>query len=106
MANQLVSTFAFPIATLLYRNEGGDWFRADKITKGKAIKLTAVDPTMVQAVLNDLTNKFSTRHQSLFKLIRKRKGHFVAFTSEGPAIETHPSIDWQTTTVITGPVVQ
>jgi hypothetical protein len=105
-ADELISTFSFPIKTLLYQNESGNWFRADKISKGKTMQLTPVDPTMIQPVLNDLTAKFSSRHKDLFKLVRKRKGHFVAFTSEGPAIETHPSIDWQTTTVITGPVVR
>jgi len=102
----LVSTFDFPIETLLYLDANGNWHRADKITKGKAITLSPIDPTMVQPVLNDLANRFTGRNKSFFKKVDERKDHFVAFTNQAPAIETHPGIAWKTSTVITGPIAR
>lgn len=105
-SNVMVSTFDFPIETLLYLDANGDWYRADKISKGKNIKLTKVDPTMIQPILNDLASKFTARNKSFFLKMSSRKDHFIAFTDEAPAIETHPGIDWETTTVITGPIAR
>ena len=105
-ADTLVSTFDFPIETLLYRDSDGKWYRSDKITKGKRISLSQIDPTMIQPVLNDLAKRFTDRNKSFFKKVDDRKDHFVAFTDQAPAIETHPGIDWKTTTVITGPIAR
>jgi len=105
-SGELISTFSFPLETILYRDGNGDWFRADKITKGRKMQLMPVEPTIAQSVLNNLTKKFSQRNQTMFKAVQKRDDHFIAFTSQGPAIETHSAIDWQTTTVITGPVAR
>lgn len=102
----LVSTFDFPIETLLYRDAEGKWHRADKVTKGKRVTLSQVDPTMVQPVLNDLANRFTERNRSFFRKIDDRKDHFVAFTEKAPGIGTHPGIDWTTATVITGPIAR
>lgn len=105
-AGRLVSNFDFPIKTLLFRDDDGNWHRAENLTKGKPAKLTSIDPTMVQPILNDLNLKFTERNSSFLKKVQERNGHYIAITSEAPAIETHPSIDWQTTTIITGPIVR
>jgi hypothetical protein len=105
-AGRLVSNFDFPIKTLLYRDDDDNWHRADSLTKGKPAKLTSIDPTMVQPILNDLNVKFSERNKSFLKKVQERSGHYIAITTEAPAVETHPSIDWQTTTIITGPIVR
>lgn len=105
-AGRLVSNFDFPIKTLLFRDDDGNWHRAENLTKGKPAKLTPIDPTMVQPILNDLDVKFTARNKSFLKKIRERNGHYIAVTTEAPGIETHPSIDWKTTTIITGPIVR
>lgn len=105
-ANRLVSNFDFPIKTLLYRDDDGNWHRAENLTKGKPAKLTSIDPTMVQPILNDTDLKFTDRNKAFLKKVRERKGHYIAITDEAPAIETHPSINWETTTIITGPIVR
>ena len=61
---------------------------------------------MAQPILNDLNLKFTGRNLSFLKKVQERKGHYIAIASDAPAIETHPSIDWQTTTIITGPIVR
>jgi len=105
-AGSIVSNFDFPIKTLLYRDDDGNWHRVDNLTKGKSAKLTSINPTMVQPIVNDMSLKFTGRNQSFYKKVQDRKGHYIAITSEAPAIETHPSIDWKTTTVITGPIIR
>ncbi|MFK7851321.1 MAG: hypothetical protein AB8D78_10110 [Akkermansiaceae bacterium] len=105
-SNTLISTFDFPIETLLHIDADGNWFRADNITKGKDVKLSQVDPTMIQPVLNEISSKFTERNKSFFKKVYSRKDHFVAFTDAAPAIETHSGIDWETTTIITGPIAR
>jgi len=105
-ADTLVSTFDFPIQTLLYKDAKGDWHRAENITKGQPIKLSSVDPTMVLPVLNKTATLFTARNRKFFENTNDRNDHFIAITSSAPGIETHPGIDWQTTTVITGPLAR
>ncbi len=105
-AGRLVSNFDFPIKTLLYRDDNGNWHRVENLTKGKSAKLTSIDPSMVQPILNDMNIKFTERNKSFLKKVKERNGHYIAITEEAPGIETHPSIDWKTTTIITGPIVR
>ncbi|MDP4626247.1 MAG: hypothetical protein NWT08_14050 [Akkermansiaceae bacterium] len=102
----LISTFEFPIETLLYKDASGEWFRAENVTKGQRIKLTATDPTIIQPILNGLNARFSTRNRSYLKKVSDRDDHFIAITDQAPAIETHPGIDWKTSTIITGPIAR
>jgi hypothetical protein len=105
-AGKIISTFDFPIKTLLFKDDDGKWHRAENLSKGKSVTLTSVDITMVQPMLIDLNKQFTNRNQSFFKKVQERNGHYIAITNEAPAIETHPSIDWETTTIITGPIVR
>lgn len=105
-AGRVVSNFDFPIKTLVFRDDDGSWHRADNLVKGKPTELTSIDPTMIQPILNDLNAKFTYRNEDFLKKVQERKGHYIAITSEAPGIETHPSIDWDTTTIITGPIVR
>lgn len=101
-----ISTFDFNIETLLYKDPSGNWHRASDIKKGKRTSLTAIDPTMVQPILNDLSNKLTDRSRSYFRQVQGRDDHFVAFTNQAPAVDTHSSIDWKTSTIITGPIAR
>jgi hypothetical protein len=38
--------------------------------------------------------------------VSDRKDSYIAFAKQAPAVETHPGIDWQTDTVITGPIAR
>jgi hypothetical protein len=105
-AAKLVSTFDFPIETLLYLDPSGQWHRAEKITKGKSVRLTQVDPTMVLPIINDTAKRFTERNRAFLRRVADRKDSFIAFTHEAPGIDTHPGIDWKTETVITGPIAR
>ncbi|WP_411825327.1 hypothetical protein [Luteolibacter sp. AS25] len=105
-SDALVSTFDFTIDTLLYLSQDGAWFRADNITKGKPVDLTEIDPTMALPLINETAKKFSERNKSFLNNVRDRQDHFIALTSSAPAIETHTGIDWDTQTVITGPIAR
>jgi hypothetical protein len=102
----LISTFDFPIKTLFYKDLSGEWHRADNIVKGKRIKLSTIDPTMALPILTKSRMQFTERNRSFLKRVENRQDHFIAFTDEAPAIETHPGIDWKTQTVITGPIAR
>ena len=59
-----LSTFEFPIDTLLYQDESKQWHRADDITAGKRFTLTPVDATMALPVLTGEANAFAERNHS------------------------------------------
>ena len=102
----LISTFDFPIKTLLYKDTYGQWHRADDIVKGKRIKLSTIDPTMALPILTKSRMQFTERNRSFLHRVEDRTDHFIAFTDEAPGIETHSGIDWKTKTVITGPIAR
>lgn len=102
----LISTFEFPIETLLYKDASGQWHRAENITKGQRIKLTATDPTMIQPMLNGLNARFTERNRTYLNKVNDRNDHFIAITNKAPGIETHTGIDWTTSTIITGPIAR
>ncbi len=102
----VVSTFDFPIETLLYRDPSGEWHRGENIGKGKPTKLTPVDPTMVQPILNDTAKRFTDRNQDFLRRVADRNDSYIAFAKQAPAVETHPGMDWQSDTVITGPIAR
>jgi hypothetical protein len=103
---KLISTFDFPIETLLYLDPSGQWHRAEKIAKGQPAKLTPVDPTMVLPIINDTAKRFTERNRAFLSRVAERKDCFIAFTRAAPGIETHPGVDWITETVITGPIAR
>ena len=102
----IVSTFDFPIEMILYRDPTGQWHRGENIGKGKPAKLTPVDPTMVQPILNDTAKRFTDRNNAFLRRVSDRKDSYIAFAKQAPAVETHPGIDWKTDTVITGPIAR
>ncbi len=102
----IVSTFDFPIEMILYRDPTGQWHRGENIGKGKPAKLTPVDPTMVQPILNDTAKRFTDRNNAFLRRVSDRKDSYIAFAKQAPAVETHPGIDWKTETVITGPIAR
>ena len=102
----VVSTFDFPIEMILYRDPTGQWHRGENITKGKPAKLTPVDPTMVQPILNDTAKRFTDRNNAYLRRVSDRNDSYIAFAKQAPAVETHPGIDWKTETVITGPIAR
>jgi len=101
-----LSTFSFPIDTLYFLDEAGQWHRADDIKAGKRFTPAPVDLTMVLPELNREANAFSGRNQKLFQTVISRRGHFAAITTHAPGVDTHPGIRWkETRTIITGPVM-
>jgi hypothetical protein len=102
----VVSTFDFPLEMILYRDPSGQWHRGENIAKGQPAKLTPVDPTMVQPILNDTADRFTARNQAFLRRVSDRNDSYIAFAKQAPAVETHPGIDWKTDTVITGPIAR
>ncbi|MEO8615872.1 MAG: hypothetical protein ABI600_12085 [Luteolibacter sp.] len=101
-----LSTFEFPIETLYYCDNDGQWYRAEAITTGKRFSLTPVEFSMVMPVLQQEAGAFADRTKQMLERTMKRKGYYIAFTNQAPGIPTHPGIRWmETRTVITGPVL-
>jgi len=100
-----LSTFEFPIETLLFLDENRQWHRADKIQTGKKFKVAAVEPSIALPLIEKEIKLFTSRNSTLLKEAKNRTAHFVAFTNDAPGIETHPGIKWdKTRTIITGPM--
>ncbi len=102
----IVSTFDFPIQTLLYKDTGGKWHRAENVTMGESTQLKEMEATAVLPILNELGSRVSDRNKTFLKQVQDREDYFIAITDAGPALETHPGIDWKTTTIITGPLAR
>ena len=104
-AGTYVSTFDFPIRTLFYLNDSGQWFRADGIQTGKKFTPAPVEFSMVDPVLAEEANGFVSRQREMLNTARQRPEHFVAITDAAPGIDTNSGIRWKKThTVITGPI--
>lgn len=101
-----LSTFDFPIKTLVLLGDDGQWSRATDIQPGKRFNLTPIDKTMAEPFINDQVRLFAQRGRTQLNRLVKRRGHYIAVTGDAPGLESHPGIRWQqTTTVITGPVI-
>jgi len=102
-----LSTFEFPIETLLFLDENRQWHRADKILTGKKFKMAAVEPSVALPLIEEEIKYFTSRYKGMLREAKNRSGHFVAFSNDAPAIETHTGIKWEKTrTVLTGPVAR
>ena len=101
-----LSTFEFPIETIYFLDESGEWSRADGIEAGKRFTFKPVDMSAALAALKLEADAFGGRNQSLLDSLISRPGHFIGLTTHAPGIDTNPAIHWkETRTVITGPVV-
>lgn len=104
---EFVSTFDFPIETLYFLDESGQWHRASAIVTGTPFTATPVDAKQVEPELAREASGFSERNRRMLERAKNRPGHFVALTGSAPGINTLPGIRWmETRTVITGAVVK
>ncbi|NNC87820.1 MAG: hypothetical protein HKN82_05080 [Akkermansiaceae bacterium] len=102
----VVSTFAFPLGTLYYTSVDGDHWVAENVQRGRRTTLKPTPEPAFIAWVNAQKSMFSVRNQKRLGLAAERSGHFLASSSEVPAIETLGSIRWlETSAVVTGPVV-
>jgi len=102
----LLSTFDFPIETLLFLDASGQWWKATGLQAGSRFKPTAITNAEADALVDSERSRFGKRNGKLLDKVRHRNGSFIAITLQAPAVETYKSIKWQQTrTVITGPVI-
>ncbi len=102
----LLSTFDFPIETLLYVDERDGWHRAEGIKTGEKFRLEPMATLDASSAANKEIQGFATRHRAVLDELHQRRGHFFAVTTAAPGIDTHPDIRWERTrTILTGPVV-
>jgi len=99
------STFDFPLKTLFYQNNAGQWYRADNIRTGEKFQLSSVDYSLIKPLIEAESNGFAPRQKRMLLKGASRRGHFIAITDEAPGIDTNTGIHWKKThTVITGPI--
>ncbi len=104
-AGALLSAFDFPIDTIYYRNDSGEWSVATGIAPGTKFRPTAIDEDSARKALLKQVRAFGDRNRKLMEGQLELPGHFVALASKAPAIETNAGIRWKSTqTVITGVV--
>lgn len=106
-APKLVSSFDFPLETLYYTDRSGAHWIARNLEAGKPVEAVTIDAKTRTTALAETSDLFGARHRRMLQQVAPRSDHFIAITTEAPAIETFPSIRWQsTTTVLTGPVAR
>lgn len=102
----LLSTFDFPIKTILHLDTDGQWHHAENISKGRPIKLTPVEADLALKTINEYRSLFAALQRTRLENLRKRPDTFIAISNQAPAIQTHRGIRWQDTTIITGPIAR
>ncbi|MFC4991754.1 hypothetical protein [Rubritalea tangerina] len=104
----LHSGFEFALDKVLYQDADGRWWSsAASVEQGAKAKVELVSAQEARDILWDAGELLTHNLRDLTVTdLMGRKEHFFAITKAAPAIDTHPSIDWQAThSIITGPVV-
>lgn len=98
-----ISSFAFPLETIWFRDGSGAWTKAANVKTGTPFHTTPASAKDVDDFLTKQANSFTARNAALFNTARTRNNSFVATSTAAPAVETLKSIRWkQTKTIITG----
>lgn len=102
----LLSTFDFPIETLIFRDNSKQWWKAANVQSGSRIQPVTITDADAKEIIESEKRRFGKRHAEMLDRVKEREGSFIAVTLQAPAVETYKSIKWQQTrTVITGPVI-
>ncbi|MFD0892019.1 hypothetical protein KBB96_11380 [Luteolibacter ambystomatis] len=102
----LLSTFDFPIETLLFRDDSKQWWKATNVQPGSRIQPVTITDAEANGIIDIEKGRLGNRNANLLDKVKLRDGSFIATTLKAPAVETYKSIKWQQTrTVITGPVI-
>jgi hypothetical protein len=102
----VTSTFEFPLETLYFLDKDGSPWMATEVQQGRNTKLTAISAGQFKAWVDSQKKLFASQNQKRLNLTAHRLGHFVATSTELPAIETLGAINWRKTdAVLTGPVL-
>lgn len=101
----LVSSFDFPLESFFFLSADGQWHRANHISTGKPFALQPCQTRDALAAVEQVAGSLSLRNRLIFKEACKRRNHFFATTSSGPALPSLPSIRWSDTqTILTGAI--
>jgi len=103
-----VSTFPHRIDVILLRDQGGGWRIAEGITAGVSFKMRPIEADEAAGRLDaEALSRFTPRLKTILDRVKLRDDHFIAVTTDAPAIETHGGVRWSDTrTVITGPIAR
>lgn len=105
---QLLSTFSFPLRAIYFVDAKQNAWFAENLQPGSAHTLKSVSPAELKAALNEFRlNSGPEIKAGLHTLAQDKPGQFFAFTENAPGAteQTLDSIDWQSQTLHTGPVV-
>jgi hypothetical protein len=103
----LTSTFDFPLEKIYYIDSNKSyWTSANPLTSGKKVRLTQSSQKNFESWLVTLKARLDTESLKRLELTAERSNCFLATSSEGPFIDTLPSLNWkQSTAILTGPVL-
>lgn len=95
-----VSTFDFPLRDVHVRAADGTWWKASTMRQGETTRLEQVGIKQVNDVINASIHHLPK--ESDIRNMAQRRGHFVAFTDQPPAIASLSSVRWKDTGIVTG----
>ncbi len=106
-APTFVSTYDFPIERLYYADRSNGYWLVKDLEAGKAAAGTTISESDYRAAVADEARRLARRQREQLNRVSKRADHYVAITSEPPAIETFGAIRWvDERAILTGPVLR
>lgn len=102
----VTSTFEFPLDTLYFIDNNGQFWTATDVEQGRSTTLSSAPEPQFDAWFARQQGRFSNQNRKRLELTGSRRGHFVATSAAVPAVETLRAINWRKTdAVLTGPVL-
>jgi hypothetical protein len=103
----LLSTFEFPIESIYYVDRSNGYWIGRNLKPGTNTTCTPITRSDYESAIRDQSAKLGDRHRRILDSASKRADHYVAITSEAPAVDTFDSIKWiNTHTILTGPTLR
>lgn len=105
---ELVSTFSHPVEELYYLDRSGARWVARDLHPGSGVTSEAASPAAFETFLKETRERLGERNGTLLdRAVARGAGHFLARTSQAPALETYARIRWdETDSILTGPVAR
>ncbi|MDX1680003.1 MAG: hypothetical protein R3242_04655 [Akkermansiaceae bacterium] len=100
----VTSTFDFDVVDFHTRDKDGKWWHAPALTKGRPVQLKPVDNKTARQRIQRHTSAMPREHR--IRDLSKIEGHYIAFTDQPPAIDTHGAIDWDDKGIVIGEIIQ
>lgn len=100
----LTSTFPNELSVCYFKGSDGNYWKATNLTTGNEVTAENISNSAFNLFRKEQALKFSNTLSLMVNRLAKRNNSFIALSDQLEGVDTHTSIDWKTTTVLTGAV--